>query len=212
MRLDDQQRRHAYALAGEAFSVPPGPPADVPDHIHDLIERLPDTVAVVHDAKYDVLAWNHLAAAVLGDFTALPTGERNLLRYYFLPEVRDRLNGANILHDNHFASHAAGRLRTTVARYPQDQATQHLIQDLRRRSPEFAQHWQAAEVVGVPNHLKTFVHPAVGRLELRCDVLAVPERDQHVVLYTAGPGTPELETLKLLGVIGTQRMDASDLG
>ena len=46
----------------------------------DLIERLPDTAAIVLDAKYDVLAWNPLAAALLEDFSAQPRRERNMIR------------------------------------------------------------------------------------------------------------------------------------
>jgi MmyB-like transcription regulator ligand binding domain len=38
-------------------------------------------------------------------------------------------------------------------------------------------------------------HPVVGRLDLHCDVLLVPDRDQRVVPYTAAPGTPSHEAL-----------------
>lgn len=41
-----------------------GPTVDVPDHILDLIERIPDTAAMVLDAKYDVLAWTSSTSAV----------------------------------------------------------------------------------------------------------------------------------------------------
>lgn len=41
---------------------------------------------------------------------------------------------------------------------------------------------------------------------LNCDILSVPERDQHVVLYTAEPGTPAHEALRLLSVVGLQQM------
>ena len=51
---------------------------------------------------------------------------------------------------------------------------------------------------------KRMRHPVVGDLEVFCDVLVVPDRDQKVVLYTAAPGTPSHEALKLLRVIGTQ--------
>ena len=34
----------------------------------------------------------------------------------------------------------------------------------------------------------------------------VPERDQHVVLFTAEPGTPAHEALRLLSVIGLQQL------
>jgi transcriptional regulator with XRE-family HTH domain len=191
LRLDDAQRRHLYALAGEAFSVPPGPPADVPHHIQELIARLPDTAAVVLDAKYDVLAWNSLGAALLGDFTAVDRGGRNLLRWYFLPDARLAVpGGGRVVDDGAFAASAAGQLRAAAARYPNDEPTQRLIAELLRDSPEFAQRWSESEVVAVPHLRKDFDHPAVGRLTLRCDVLAVPERDQSVVLYSPSPRGP----------------------
>jgi len=57
-------------LAGQP-PAPPVPSAQVPSSIQNLIERLPDTAALVLDAKYEVLAWNPLAAALLEDFSAL---------------------------------------------------------------------------------------------------------------------------------------------
>ncbi|CNF43323.1 DNA-binding protein%2C HTH regulator [Mycobacterium tuberculosis] len=47
-------------------------------------------------------------------------------------------------------------------------------------------------------------HPVVGELDMHCDVLYVPERDQRVVLYTTTPGTPSHEAMRLLRVVGTQ--------
>jgi hypothetical protein len=38
-------------------------------------------------------------------------------------------------------------------------------------------------------------------------VLTIPEQDQHVVIYTAAPGSPSEQALQLLKVVGTQRMD-----
>jgi hypothetical protein len=52
-------------------------------------------------------------------------------------------------------------------------------------------------------------HPIVGDLALNCDVLEVPDRDQHMVILTAEPGTPSDQAMRLLKVVGTQRMDAS---
>jgi hypothetical protein len=44
----------------------------------------------------------------------------------------------------------------------------------------------------------------VGWLDLDCEALHDPDRDQWVVLYTALPGTPSREALRLLRVVGTQ--------
>jgi hypothetical protein len=124
-----------------------------------------------------------------------------LVRWYFLSD------GWVVDDDGAFAATAAGQLRTAAARYPHDEPIRRLISELLEKSPTFAQRWSESEVVAVPHLRKTFEHPAVGRLELRCDVLAVPERDQSVVLYTADRGSVDEGALRLLGVIGTQRMD-----
>jgi hypothetical protein len=53
---------------------------------------------------------------------------------------------------------------------------------------------------------QTIFHPQVGRIDVICEVLVVPERDQRVVLYTAEPGSPSDQALRLLDVIGTQEL------
>lgn len=48
----------------------------------------------------------------------------------------------------------------------------------------------------------------VGPLELDCDVLLIPDRDQRLVLHTAAPGTRSHEALQLLKVVGVQDLTA----
>lgn len=54
---------------------------------------------------------------------------------------------------------------------------------------------------------KSFRHPLVGPVTVNCDTLDLTDQDQQVVVYTADPGSPSEEALRLLAVIGTQRMD-----
>jgi hypothetical protein len=54
---------------------------------------------------------------------------------------------------------------------------------------------------------KNFDHPVVGPITVNCDALDIADRDQRVVIYTAEPGPPAEQALRLLSVIGTQRMD-----
>lgn len=107
LRLNDAERAHLYTLGGQPVE-PPGPSPDVPDRVLDMIERLPLTAAIVLDAKYDVLAWNPLAAALLEDFSGLPRRDRNIIRLYFLGRLR------NITSEGDFGQFAAGHLRTTA--------------------------------------------------------------------------------------------------
>jgi transcriptional regulator with XRE-family HTH domain len=204
LRLNDAERAHLYVLCGES-AEPAGPSPDVPDRILDLLERLPDTAAIVLDAKYDVLAWNPLAAALLEDFSAQPHRERNMIRRYFLhPDITRRHYG--ISGGGDFGQFAAGHLRAAAARYPNDRATQELVRELLRQSPEFAALWPSPEVSDQRHLLKTLDHPQLGPIMLTCDILVVPERDQHVVLFTAEAGTPAHEALRLLSVIGLQQL------
>jgi transcriptional regulator with XRE-family HTH domain len=80
LRLTDDEREYVYNLAGERSAPPPGPPQEVPAGILHLLDRLDDTPAFVLDAKYDVLSWNALAAALITDFSALAPIDRNSIR------------------------------------------------------------------------------------------------------------------------------------
>lgn len=126
-----------------------------------------------------------------------------MIRRYFLYPVSDHYG---ITDGAAFGRFAAGTLRAAAARYPDDPATQDLVRELLRRSPEFAALWPSAEVSDQRRLPMTIDHPQLGRITVTCDILVVPERDQHVVLYTAEPRTSSHEALRLLSVIGLQQM------
>jgi transcriptional regulator with XRE-family HTH domain len=205
LRLSDAERNYLYQLAGVPVT-PPGPSRVVRQSILDLIERLPTTVAIVLSATYEVIAWNPLAAALLDDFSKLSRPDRNLLRRTFLgPRSADgKVFGSS--GDPGFAQHATNYLRATAARYPDDPEVQGLIADLLAGSPRFADLWQAHNVATEPTLCKTFDHPLVGPITVNCDVLTLADRDQQLVLYTAIPGSPSEDALRLLSVIGTQEL------
>jgi hypothetical protein len=68
------------------------------------------------------------------------------------------------------------------ARYPTDPAVTGLVDELRDASPDFARLWQ------------------------RHDVQAAPML-QHLVLYSAPPGSPGADALALLNVLGAEASD-----
>jgi hypothetical protein len=61
-----------------------GPPSDIRPGIRHLVNRLEDAAVTVLDATYQVVAWNALATALLGDFSAMAPRDRNLFRRRFL--------------------------------------------------------------------------------------------------------------------------------
>ena len=107
-----------------------------------------------------------------------------------------------------FTRTCAQNLRITAARYPDDPETAELITELRTGSAEFAALWDAHDVNARPMLCKTFAHPAVGPIAVNCDVLDIADRDQRVYIYTPDPGSRSEEAMRLLSVLGTQRMDA----
>jgi hypothetical protein len=110
-----------------------------------LLNRLPDAAAIVLDAKYDVIAWNPLAAALLEDFSALAPRDRNLIRRHFLPPNPTH-RGYGMSHGHEFGLFAAAHLRAVSARYPDDPDIHALIDELLAGSTEFARIWASHHV------------------------------------------------------------------
>jgi len=207
LRLSDAERDHLHHLAGAPPLPPAGPTREVRRSILDLLHRLPQAAATVMSASFDVLAWNDLAAALLEDFSAVPPRDRNLVRRVFLgPHPHgQRLYGLSDA--DTFAHAAARRLRAAAARYPGDAALAALVAELLGASEDFARLWESHDVTTEPTLRKTFQHRLVGPVTVNCDVLHIHDDDQQLVIYTAVPGSPSEEALRLLSVVGTQRMD-----
>ena len=207
LRLDDAERAHLYELAGTSPGTGRSPSRLVRQSVADLIDRLPLAAAIVLSADSQVLAWNPLAAALLEDFSAVSWESRNLLRRVFLHEgpEEERLYGVSDVEE--FAAVATHRLRATAARYPDDADIATLVRELIDKSDDFAALWDSHEVASFVPLVKTFQHRTIGPVTLNCDILDIADRDQQVVIYTADPGSPSEEALRLLAVVGTQRMD-----
>jgi transcriptional regulator with XRE-family HTH domain len=205
LRLSDDERAHLFRLAGELPGRPAGPPPDVSPGVLQMLHRLEDIPALVIDAKFEVLAWNELAAALIADFSALAPRERNLARQIFLADPR---LGRGTTRIERHAREVVADLRTAMARYPGDRELSELVADLVDGSVEFARLWADHEV-GVQRTMCTVIdHPRVGPLTLCCEMLTIPDRDQRLILYTAEPGSSSWEALRLLKVIGTQDLTA----
>ncbi|WP_457853504.1 MmyB family transcriptional regulator [Streptomyces tauricus] len=99
--------------------------------------------------------------------------------------------------------------RWPATRYPDDREVATLVGDLLAGSAEFARRWAAYDVRPEPTLLKTVDHPLIGPITLNCTFLDIPDQDQQIVLFTVEPGSPAQESLRLLSVTGTQRMDVS---
>ncbi|ONI66795.1 transcriptional regulator [Kribbella sp. ALI-6-A] len=209
LRLTDAESEHLHLLAGTAPISGGLHRRDVRPSILALIERLPQTAAFVTSAIFDVLAWNDLAAALMEDFAEVAPEDRNLARRAFLGSARAETPLYGVSDAAEFRQHVVMELRSTRARYPADPAVTELVEELRDGSPEFARLWERHDVQVAPMLTKTFRHPAVGDITVDCDSLALTDRDQHLVLYSAPQGSRDAEALALLNVLGVEGVKAS---
>ena len=201
--LTDAESDHLHVLAGTAPTRTRTHRRDVRPSILALLERLPQTAGFVISATFEVLAWNDLAAALMEDFSALTPKDRNLARRAFLgPAPRTPLYGISDAAE--FRHHVVMELRATLARYPADPAGTGLVDELRYASPDFARLWERHDVQAEPTLRKTFRHPVIGPVTVDCDSLALTDRDQHLVLYSAPPGSHAAEALAFLYVLGAE--------
>ncbi|GHF12258.1 hypothetical protein GCM10014715_79930 [Streptomyces spiralis] len=159
LRLTPAERSHLFRLAGS--SVPPGVSAvrRVRPHVARMLERLPETAAVVTDATYGVIAWNPLARALLGgDLGGRTT---NLARRRFLDQARTYESSST----EEFGHIAVARLRRAADRYPHDPQLTALLAELHAGSEEFRQIWETRPVHAPGHRTKTLDHP---RKPARC--------------------------------------------
>src|SRR4051794_16681119 len=212
LRMDDDARDELFHLAGSAPPQPGRVDLHVRPSMQRLLDRLDDLPTMVLSARGDILAWNAMAAALLGDWSQVPAKERNLLRLRFVGTPDPRRSTVAMDDDEREATdvQSVASLRATAARYPADPSVRELVGELRRRSARFDELWRAGgSAASWPFQRKTIVHPSLGRIVLDCDSLHVPASDQRVIVYSAEPGSPAADALALLRVVGTQAMTAS---
>ncbi|MFC5058127.1 helix-turn-helix transcriptional regulator [Saccharothrix xinjiangensis] len=195
LRLSDDERTYLLRLVGAAPVQAASTPVSrlVPEGILRLLDRLEEIPAIVVDVKYDILAWNRMATAVMRDFGAMPERSRNTLRWLFLQDPTwmsdpDRWQ---------FPRECVADLRAS-GRYADDPAVRGFVDEMCLLSEEFASLWADHEIVVQRSTRKRSEHPLVGELELDCEVVLVPERDQRLLLYTAAPGSPAADALRFL--------------
>ncbi|WP_434316172.1 helix-turn-helix transcriptional regulator [Leifsonia sp. P73] len=210
LQLDDTERAHLFDLARAADGIPssgrprrratPSPAAR--PSLHWALEAFTDGVAVVRNAQSDVIAFNALGRAfyspLIGDGGRTP----NLARFQFLdPASRDFYPDWDL-----FADMCVAMMRAEAGRDPHNPALQDLVGELSTRSDTFRRVWGAHDVRTHGAGTKRFHHPVVGELTLAYEEFAITAEPGHVLLvYTAEPGSPSAERLRLLASWAAER-------
>lgn len=200
--LDDTERAHLFDLARAADGVPSSGRARrratrsvTRPSLQWALSAITDGVAFVRDQRQDLLATNALGRAfyspVIGDGGRTP----NLARFQFLdPAARDFYPDWDL-----FAEMCVAIMRTEAGRDPHDKGLQDLVGELSTRSETFRRLWGAHDVRTHGAGTKRFHHPVVGELTLAYEELAITaEPGQVLMVYTAEPGSPSADRLRLL--------------
>lgn len=210
LQLNDAEHSHLLDLARAADGVPSsgrarrravkaGPPRA---SLQWALEAMTDAVAVVRDQRQDIVAFNDLARAfyapLIGDGGRTP----NLARFQFLdPASREFYPDWEL-----FAEMCVAVIRAEAGRDPHDKGIQDLVGELSTRSELFRTLWAAHNVRTHGTGTKRFHHPIVGELTLVFEELAITAEPGRVLLiYTAEPGSPSAEGLRLLASWTTAR-------
>jgi transcriptional regulator with XRE-family HTH domain len=201
LRLDDIERSHLFALARHARHARsrsrsrPLPPQRVRPGLYRILETLTETPALIVGRRTDVLATNRLARALYTDFDALPYRERNMARFVFLDEAAREL----YVNWEAVARTSVAALHLYAGRHPHDPRLAALIGELSLHDEDFRRWWADHDVTRRTFGSKHFHHPVVGDLTLDYEALAVTgDPDQVLGVYTAEPGSPAAEGLRLL--------------
>ncbi|MCW3819575.1 helix-turn-helix transcriptional regulator [Micromonospora sp. DR5-3] len=205
LRLSEAEHDHLFRVAGQASSRTARMNTHVTPGAQRLLDRLTDVPVMVLSASWHLVVVNRLGAALLGDLSAAPVRERNMIWRHFTG-LPDRFFVMTAEERRALEAEAVADLRVAFGRYPNDRDLRALLRDLRRTSERFRELWKRADVSERVTSRKTIEHPEVGRLTLDCDVLTVAGTDLRLVVYTAESGSSDAGALALLATIGTQAM------
>ncbi|MFE9040630.1 helix-turn-helix transcriptional regulator [Streptomyces sp. NPDC007818] len=204
LRLDEAERAHLHHLAqaadgSDALTRPRRRAATRPWKPHRSLQWTLDAItagpAFVRNGRMDLLAANTLARAFYSDVYASPGNQANLARFNFLDPASRRFYPDW----ETFADVAVAILRTEAGRNPYDRGLHDLVGELSTRSEEFRTRWGAHDVRRHGTGTKRFQHAVVGDLTLAFEGLEMAaEPGLTLTVYTAEPGSPSEEGLRLL--------------
>lgn len=208
LQLDEAERAHLFDLArtanasGAARSrARRANPATLRPVVQRILDSMAGVPAAVRNGRLDVLGANLLGRALYAPMYDSP--ERiaqqpvNSARFHFLdPEAAHKYWGERwekTAHD------AVAILRAEAGKNPYDKTLIALVGELSTRSEDFRRMWASHDVRHHRSGTKVFHHPVVGRLELAYEALELPaDTGLQMNVYTALPGTPSDDGLKLL--------------
>jgi len=204
LHLTLAERDHLFILAGQGVPVRTTRADHVSPGLLRILDRLDDTPAFVLNRLAETLVQTRAHVALEGDHSAFTGQARSAVYRWFTDEAERALYP-----EEHRADHSrilVSKLRSTYAVDGPSSRAGAIVTALRETSPEFAGLWEGHEVGVRYSDTKVLRHPEVGDLELHCQMLHEIEQQQTLLVFTATPGSVSYDRLRLLTVVGGQRL------
>jgi transcriptional regulator with XRE-family HTH domain len=200
LQLDEAERDHLVHLARESGA--PGTrrrrraPATIRPALQQVLDAMTHAPAWIRNGRHDILAMNQLARALYAPVLADPRRPANTARFVYLnPEAAEKF----FVDYDKIARDAAAMLRLEAGRNPHDEELIALIGEMSTCSELFRQRWASQDVQLHRSGRKRLRHPDVGQLDLDFESMELPsDPGLQLTVYTAPPGTPTADGLKLL--------------
>lgn len=194
LRLSPGERVYLYDLSQQRPRRAAEPVAFAGSSLARLVSDLSPQPALLLNRRYDILAWNPEAAALLTDFDALPASQRNLawlcLRH---PKIRDYY-----VDRERVVREGVASLRAAWAAHPDDQRLNDLLDEFFAQVEDFARFWDEADATVRGRGQKTVRHPVAGEITLDFEMLTpLQDPDQQVLIFR-GAGEADRQALRRL--------------
>lgn len=199
LKLDEAERDHLFALARQANSSSQRKPRTAATSVRPAIEHLLDAItdapAWVRNGRHDIIAMNRLARALYSPVLASPRRPANTTRFVYLDPAAENF----FVDYDQVARDAAAMLRLEAGANPHDRELIALVGELSTQSALFRTRWASQDVRFHRSGRKRLRHPIVGELDLDFEGMDLTsEPGLRLNVYTAAPGTPTADALKLL--------------
>jgi transcriptional regulator with XRE-family HTH domain len=180
--LDASERSHVMNLAGlddhdfvvrECRALSPS--------VQVMLDQLSPFPASVANARFDLLAFNHVYCRLISDLREIPPEDRNTLWLGFTnPAWRQAM-----VEWEDGMSRMVAQYRLNMADHVGEPQWKDLVRRLSEASPEFVDMWSRRDVQGVENRTKLVMNSHVGLLRLdHTSYWIGPRSGTRVVVYT----------------------------
>jgi transcriptional regulator with XRE-family HTH domain len=186
LRLTVDERDYLYRVCDRKPPPRPAPSQNVAPELRQLVEGLGGSPAQVMTALGDTLIQNPAAVALLGDHSVY-TGDARNSTYRWFTDPASRSIHLPEEHEEESRARVA-ELRARSVRVGDPRADR-LIGTLLARSAEFERLWREQKTAICRAGTKTLVNPAVGTLDLQCQILENDASGQLLVVFTAAAGS-----------------------